>query len=138
LPEEGIGALISAMVDFQFDSGDAASWAGQLERLESGFARLVAQYLRAALIATRKPTPDNPQGEILIHPAMKLLTGNRTLTASKAADLIKRLLSLSPHDREEILSDDILRCAYATAVRLRPKSGGTPQTSTAEKLQVRR
>jgi len=138
LPRASFGALISEMLDFRFDSGDAGSWAGQLEPLESGFAKLVAQYLRAALIATRELTPDNPQGEILIHPAMKLLTGNRTLTASKAADLIKRLLSLSPRDRDEILSDDILRRAYATAVRLRPKSGGTPQSPSSEEFPGRR
>ena len=51
---------------------------------------------------------------------MKLLTGNRQLTATNAADLIKRLLSISPEDRDEILKDEILFEAFEIAMRLRP------------------
>ena len=49
--------------------------------------------------------------------AVKLLTGDATITASRAADLIKRLLG--PLEGE---LSGVLKQGYETAVRLRPKS----------------
>jgi hypothetical protein len=108
------------MARFKFNPADREEWAGRFGQFQSLVARLVAGYIKAALVANRKPTPENPKGEILIHPAMKLLTGDRKLTGSKAADLIKRCLNLSSKDRRDILEDDILREAHEIAVRLRP------------------
>jgi DNA-binding NtrC family response regulator len=119
-PKETLVQLIKKIADFEFEESDREGWAGKFPRLHSSIARLAAKYIRAALVANRKPTPENPKGEILIHPAMKLLTGNRQLTATNAADLIKRLLSISPEDRDEILKDEILFEAFEIAMRLRP------------------
>jgi hypothetical protein len=58
-----------------------------------------------------------PEGQIQIHPAVKLITGDSNLTASKAADVVKRLLG----PIEDELSGDLAE-AYATSIRLRPKS----------------
>ncbi len=116
-----LSGLLARMRGMSFDANDPRSWAGQFGALQSTYTRLLAGYIKAALLATRKPTPENPDGEIRIHPAMKLLTGDRGLTAVKAADLIKRLLNLSPVDRDEILADPVLRMAHDTATRLRPR-----------------
>jgi DNA-binding NtrC family response regulator len=113
--------LLERMQGVSFDENDPRPWTGRLSELQSAYARLLAGYIKAALLATRKPTPENPDGDILIHPAMKLLSGDRRLTTVKAADLIKRLLNLSPADWEDILADPVLRTAYDTATRLRPR-----------------
>ena len=115
--------LMEVMTSFQFDPADREAWAGKFSQFQSVFARLAAKYIKVALLASRKPTPDNLQGNILIHPAIRLLTGDRKLTASKAADLIKRCLNISPIDRDEILKDEVLKEAYEIAMRLRPSSG---------------
>jgi len=78
--------------------------------------------IEASLEATRKPTLKNPEGDVQIHPAMKQLTGNDKLTASQAADLIKRLLRLDPDTLEDLISSGVLEEAHRTALRLRPKS----------------
>lgn len=99
-----------------------SQWAGKLPALQVTFARVTAALLKAALVATRKPTPQNPEGELKIHPAVKLLTGDSGITASKAADLVKRVFSSMPATvRSESLKDPILKAAHDTAVRLRPK-----------------
>ncbi len=53
--------------------------------------------------------------EIVIKLGGELITGDAKLTASKAADLIKRLLGISPEAVESLLADPILREAYETA-----------------------
>jgi len=135
IEEENFLQLVESMARFQFDQADRAAWAGKFGQFQSVVAQLAARYIKAALLANRRPTPENPAGAILIHPAMKLLTGDRNLTATKAADLIKRQLNISPGDREKILNDDILREAYEIAMRLRPstvkkKSGASKEPSS--------
>jgi sirohydrochlorin ferrochelatase len=83
-------------------------------------ARVSARYLLAALEATKRRTPAHPEGVLRIHPAVRLLTGETALSTSKAADIIKRLLS--PIESE--LTGDLL-LAYSIATRLRPKSNTT-------------
>lgn len=121
--QEAFPQLLKAIAQFEFRASDVEAWAGKFNQLQSGFAHMLAAYIKAAVQANRRPVPGNPKGQILIHPAMKLLTGDRKLTASKAADLIKRCLNLSPGDRDEILKDDVLREVHEIAVRLRPTSG---------------
>jgi DNA-binding NtrC family response regulator len=104
-----------------FDSTPVAQLSGKLTRLQSIFARIMAEYLRAALIATRKLDLQNLKGKPLIHPAAKLMTGNASLSASKAADIVKKLLGIHPESAQQILSDPILKEAYEIAVRLRPR-----------------
>lgn len=117
-----LDGLISAIATFKVESLSSARLAGKLGRLQAAYAHLIAKYLEAVLTATKKPGPKEPDGKILIHPAVKLLTGDSDISGSKAADLIKRLLSIDPSVTESLLSNPILREAYETAVRLRPKT----------------
>lgn len=94
---------------------------GLLPKLERAYARLTARLLKSALHATSRPTPSEPRGEVLIQPAMKLLAGDQNLTASRAADWIKRLLNLAPEEIDDLLEDRLLQEAYRRALKLRPK-----------------
>lgn len=114
---ESLDGLMTQMANTIVDARNVEAWAGKLDKLQSEYARLVARILQAALDATKRRTPRVPEGQIQIHPAGKLLTGDPSLTASKAADVIKRLLG--PLEGE--LEGELLE-AYRTAVRLRPKS----------------
>jgi DNA-binding NtrC family response regulator len=109
--------LLNQLAATTLDSNNVGEWAGKLGKLQMEHAWLVARMLQAALEATKRRTPERPEGIIQIHPAVKLMTGDATLTASKAADLIKRLLG----PLEEKLEGD-LREAHLIAIRLRPRS----------------
>jgi len=97
---------------------------GALEPARQAIGRVVAGLLRSAFAATRRVTPDRPEGEVLIHPAMKLLTGNAQLTGSQAADLVKRLMALVPDLDTTLAQDPLLNDAWKTATRLRPGRRG--------------
>jgi DNA-binding NtrC family response regulator len=123
--EQELEELINAIAAFRINPSQPANLVGKLSRLQKAYARLLAEYLKAALGATSRPIPEKPEGKILIHPAVKLMTGNSDVSASKAADIIKRLLSVDPEVTESLLSDPILKEAYETALRLRPKQQKT-------------
>ncbi|MEI6915177.1 MAG: sigma 54-interacting transcriptional regulator [Armatimonadota bacterium] len=106
---------IERMACIRFPVDEVAHWSGGLERLQQAHQDLLARGLEAALRVTLKRTPEQPEGVVQIHPAAKLLTGDTHLTASKAADLVKRLLG-----PDALQLDGLLAQAYATAVRLRP------------------
>jgi DNA-binding NtrC family response regulator len=112
-----IEELLDLQSSVKFDAREAAQWAGRLGDLQLAQAKLLARYLHAALVATKRRTPDTPSGQIQIHPAIKLITGDSTITASKAADIIKRLLGPIEADLE-----GDLREAYDIALRLRPRT----------------
>ncbi len=112
-----LGELLARFNSCEFPPNQVGAWAGRLTEVQHSQARLLARYLQAALDATKRRTPEAPQGQIQIHPAVKLITGDSSLTASKAADVVKRLLG--PLEGE--LESDLLE-AYNTSVRLRPKS----------------
>jgi DNA-binding NtrC family response regulator len=112
-----IGGLFEVIDGCEFPVSEVGKWAGRLNRLQRAHALLVARYLQSALEATKRRTPGNPDGMVQIHPAAKLATGNPSLTASKAADLFKRLLGPL---RDELDGD--LRVAYETSIRLRPRN----------------
>ena len=116
--EDAIAGLLTRIKACEFPSKDIGKWAGQLHDLQREHAWLLARYLQAALDATRRRTPEAPEGQIQIHPAVKMITGDSSLTATKAADVVKRLLN--PLAAE--LTGDLAE-AYITAVRLRPKGG---------------
>lgn len=118
---DDIKELIQVLSSSEFESARSSDLAGKLPQIQTAYARVLARFLKAALKATSKPTPDNPSGEIRIHPAIKLITGDSRLTASKAADLIKRLLGICPEALDSILEDPMLKEAYETALRLRPR-----------------
>ena len=110
-------AFVDMQARLRFDHRGIVRWSGRLEELERNHIWLLARYLQAALEATKRRNPEHPEGLIQIHPAVKLITGNAMLTASKAADVVKRLLGPIKND----LQGDLLK-AYAIAIRLRPKS----------------
>jgi DNA-binding NtrC family response regulator len=118
---DDLEGLLKALRKLDLDHSGPGDLVGALPRAQDAFARLLARLVKAALHVTARPTPENPAGEVLIHPAMKLLTDDNQLTASKAADLIKRCLSLVPELLEEIIADPVLRQAYDKALRLRPR-----------------
>jgi DNA-binding NtrC family response regulator len=119
--------VIELLKNCSADDWSPSEVAGRLPEIQSSYALLVAKMIKAAINATRRPTVDDPEGKILIHPAMKLLTGDRKLTASKAADLIKKLLQSETAVIELTQADPVLAEANAIAHRLRPKSRKHPQ-----------
>jgi DNA-binding NtrC family response regulator len=120
-----IAGTLAKMKSCEFPTKEIGTWAGQLHDLQHEQALLLARYLQAALEATKRRTPEAPEGQIQIHPAVKLITGDSNLTASKAADVVKRLLG----PIEDELSGDLAE-AYATSIRLRPKSARRASTKS--------
>jgi len=116
-----IDNLLEILDDFAFEDLEPTHLAGMLPQIERAYARLLARYLKAALSATRRSTPDNPGGKIRIHPAIKLMMGDSGLTATKAADIIKQLLSIYPATADSMLEDATLKEAFEIALRLRPR-----------------
>lgn len=123
--EAGLGALLRQLPGIKFNAQDVSQWAGKYEELQHEHARLAARMFQAALDATKRRTPERPDGFIQIQPAVKLLTGDTTITASRAADIIKRLLG----PLEDELEGD-LREAFAIAIRLRPRSSKAMTATT--------
>ena len=106
----------------------SSEWTGQIFRAQAAWSVFVANMVLSSIRATKRISVECPEGEVLIHPAMKLLTGDSTLSATKAADLIKRLLTTVPASVPIPCIDELdLKIALATAQRLRPSS---PKAST--------
>jgi DNA-binding NtrC family response regulator len=120
-PPRNLGELLQMLVNVPAEAWGASEIAGKLPAIQGACDQLLARMLKAAIAATRRPSLDDPEGRILIHPAMKLLTGDRTLTASRAADLVKRLLREHSAGASRLLDDPVLREAHTIAHRLRPK-----------------
>jgi DNA-binding NtrC family response regulator len=115
--------IIALLEHADVNPAETSSWAGQWPELQRGYAGITLRLLRAALIATRRVTPQNPEGGIKIHPAIKLLTGDSAITATKAADMVKRIFSGIPESvRAEAMRDPTLKAAHETAIRLRPRA----------------
>ena len=118
-----LASLMLMLEKFEANRGNASDWAGKLDELQIAWAQTVASLVSAALQVTKRVTVDAPQGEVLIHPAMKLLTGKSDLSASKAADLIKRLLTAVPTGSPvPIRPEPDLVEALTIARRLRPSA----------------
>lgn len=124
---QSVDALLQYLLNLPADKWEAAELAGKLPEVRAAYGQLLARMVKAAIIATRRPSVDAPEGKVLIHPAMKLLSGHRTLTASKAADLLKRLLKEEANTPNASLDDPVLREAHEIAHRLRPK--GQPKAT---------
>ena len=124
-----LSELVGLLERFEISPDDSMDWAGRWAQLESAYSGLMLKLLHANLLATLHRKPANPVGEVKIHPAIKLLTGDSKITASKAADMIKRIFSRLPESETvEALKDPILRSAYDTAIRLRPKRAGAKKS----------
>jgi len=114
-----LDGLIKLIDDFDFARLSPSDLANRLPHLRGAYARLLAQYLKFALEATCKRTPKNPNGDAQIHPAIKLIEGDQSLSASTAADFVIRILKTSLNDIEEQLADPLLSQAYDKARKLR-------------------
>ena len=112
-----LDAWLAVHSALRFDPDEITLWSGRLGELQHAQAWVLARYLLAALEATKRRTLEQPEGILQIHPAVKMMTGDAGITASRAADVIKRLL----RPLEEELQGD-LRKALAIALRLRPRS----------------
>lgn len=110
-------ALLQLIKRADFVTTDIAQWSNKWHSLNSACQWLLARYLGAAIEATKRRTASMPNGEVQIHPAVKLMTGDPHITATKAADLIKKILKPI---KDELQGD--LREAYEIAERLRPSS----------------
>jgi len=123
IPAANLPELLRQFASVQLEQAAESreEWAGMLPALQGAFARAAGALLRAALVATLQPTPENPAGELRIHPAVKLAMGDGGITASQAADIIKRVLSMDAEVLTEWKADPLLAAAYQKAVRLRPK-----------------
>jgi hypothetical protein len=120
--EVSLPYLLDLLERVEMNPGETPAWAGRWPDLQRWYAGITLKLLRASLLATRRVTPQNPEGEVKIHPAIKLLTGDSSMTATKAADMVKRIFSGIPEaSRTAALNDPILKDAHDTAVRLRPK-----------------
>jgi transcriptional regulator with GAF, ATPase, and Fis domain len=93
---------------------------GRLLGLQQRHAMEVAAYVDAVLQATSRPSLDCPEGQILLHPAAKLMTGDRAISASEAADLFKRLLRPLERLGGGTLLTARLREALTRALQIRP------------------
>ncbi len=114
--------LMLRSASLTFGVENMKQWAGRLDAVQSQQQQLIARLLQGAIDATKRRTPENLSGKVLIRPTMRLATGNQQLTATQAADLVKRLLG----PLEESLQGD-LKALHKKAVDLRkPGKPGKP------------
>jgi DNA-binding NtrC family response regulator len=120
----GFHQVLAAMREFAPDDERIAEWTGSLPEAQAAWSRFAAGLVLAAIRRTKRATVERPDGEVLIHPAMKLLSGNPRLTATQAADLVKRLLAGGPTGEPvPPIDEPDLREALEIAQRLRPGGG---------------
>jgi DNA-binding NtrC family response regulator len=126
-PEE----LAKLIEGFDFGPLEYGELEGRLELLKGACARLLARYLLAALELTKKRSSEHPDGEVLYHPAMKMMLGDEGVKATPAADEVKRLLKFSREDVKELLETTLLGEALERAESTRPskKKQAEPEPS---------
>ena len=120
---------MEAITNFSVESASYPELTGKLAELQRAAARLEAGLLRAALELTRRPTSDNPEGEIFITPAVRHIMGDSKLSTGQAADVIKRLRRRQMALRD-VSSDPLLAQAYERAMKQRPK--GSAKSTESE------
>lgn len=90
-----VAALIELLRRFDPESPSVRDLVGGYSNLEAAFASASMRYLRACIERVRKPTLRNPSGEVLVQPAMRLMTGDARLNATQAYDRVIQLRNLS-------------------------------------------
>lgn len=126
--QDGFKSALAKIASTEFDANGAETWSGRLDEVLAAQARMNAKLLLAAIEATKRRTPDQPEGIVQIHPAVKLLKGNPKLTPQKAGSIIKKLLA--PIVGE--LEGDLL-VAYQRALVAQPKN---PKKNKARSKQA--
>jgi DNA-binding NtrC family response regulator len=113
---EGLDGVIRQLESCGFDPHQPARWANRLAQLERAYAGLMMRYVKAALLNTRKSTPEKPEGELVPTAALSLMTGS-PLASTKAYDEIIRLLP----PKEVELDDPVLEETRGKALKSRRK-----------------
>ncbi|HEX4961013.1 MAG TPA: sigma 54-interacting transcriptional regulator [Thermoanaerobaculia bacterium] len=114
--------VLQSMSGFDFVSLRAADLVGKLPEIEAAYAEMLARYLAAALRTQLRHTARAPEGILLTHPALVLMTGAERLSATKAYDLIIGLRHLPGAPSSVWDEDPVLREAYERAMaRRRPE-----------------
>lgn len=116
-----IDDLIQMLNSFDFERLTRSELRAKFSAIEAAYAMLAANYLKCACKLNMRDSEEAPQGEILIHPAMKMIFGNdaegRGISATKAKRTIIKLSKISEeqHVREHWENDPILRAALKRA-----------------------
>ncbi len=109
--QNSLEEILEDMAGFDFETLKRNDLNGKLNTLQHYCNEFIANYVRSTLQATTKPV----EGKVQIHPAIKMALGDQTVKASKAADIIKKILA--PVNK----SDPLLHQALEKANQLRPK-----------------
>lgn len=118
---DSIDDLIDVLQKFNFPQ-EYGKLQGKLPVLQNAIARMMANYLESALALTKKMKPGGPsEGEINPTGAASCMLGEQIKTP-KAADLVKKLLTMSPEYAKSLQKDSALKKAFDVSVRLRPKN----------------
>ncbi len=127
VPAHPLTEIIRRLQDADFDTMSDEELRGRLPQLEETTARLVVRYLRAGLARHRQP-----DGRLFLQPALQFMTGNPTLAATAAYDIVKRLVKRAHLDAATLASDEVLKqaCEKSEKGRVRGKAttgkSGTP------------
>jgi transcriptional regulator with GAF, ATPase, and Fis domain len=117
----GLDAVVAALEAARPELLTAEQLAGALPRLQAAYARLVARFVRAALLATRKRSARLPAGELQVQTAMQLLSGDPALRMAGPRRLLHRLLTIMPDAIRDLLLDPVLEAAQQRAGTLKRK-----------------
>lgn len=71
-------------------------------------------------------TRNRDEAGVALLPAIKLITGQESLTTSQAADWVKRLVHQTRPHEAVLLADPLIKDAYEKSMRLRPGAGKRP------------
>ncbi len=117
-----IDELIAMLSSFEFPE-DYSKISGKLPALQGAVAKMMANYLQSSIEVTKKMKPGGgPEGEVNLTGAASCMMGEQ-LKTPKAADIIKRLLQLSPESKDKIISEnEVLRKIFEEAIKLRPSN----------------
>jgi DNA-binding NtrC family response regulator len=122
--ESRISDLLATVESFPYEKLSAEELAGVYVRVRRACTQLLAGCLRASLVVSKRPTAENPNGVLMIHPALKLLTGDDKLKVPQAYDIVKRVIKFSPDKTDSLLEDPVLNEAYGRSQEGRPASRG--------------
>jgi len=116
-----VDEVIAVLASCEFDASKVTELTGRLDDLESAIARVLANYLDAALIATMKVSVDDPEGEVMLSAPAQIVTGEK-LKHRRPADTVIRVLEKSKIFLESLPEGSRLRRAYDKARRQRKKT----------------
>ena len=127
-PRLALEQLLDVLRGFRFDVSRPREFAGRYGRIRSAFAAVLVAALDASLEATRRTSAGSPDGDISILAASRFFTGDASMTAVQAADLVKRIAAMDEGAGSTLVEHPLLQKAVSTALRLRPRNRKGRQT----------